>query len=1269
MLIKESFFKKYAIFCATIVTLAGLFYVLCWHLDFSSLLIIPPSTWPIPYLASICLLLSGIALFFLIFPVRFPIVKILGAFILGLGLIRIIEISTDIDLGQKGFTLHLLSYTPELFSQMVLLGAINFSLIGWIILVWDKCKASILCSNVSIFILLTITFLSFIGFLSYFLPINFSFKWYEILPINCYIALPVSILGTGLISIRYYYDLVAKVNVSKGFPLVTALTITFCNFILIMGFKSEKEFLLSQIIDQTAYHIQTMISKSFKTDLGSLHRLDLRTEFKKTLSDIEWQEETNSIMSDIEEIKSIIWADPNLVVKNRAPAYLDSLFQLSMLSDQQQSELQDSLKRNNVYVTFTRDGSSNILLFSPAYWNNAIQGVLIYVIDAQKFFSLALEQLIDHDYILSIHSDDNTPIYSLNENMVTKKHWTVSQTIALNNLELSITLTPTQSFLNLHISNTFLNFMNIGGIFFAVSMGLLFHFKQIAQRKNQELDQNQKKLKKTLEDFNYTLTSTNIGTWEWDPKTNALFYDPIAQALLGVPIGTVNSFDAFLKCLHPDDREEVKMNLKRMPDKPTASYSNTIRVIWPNGSVHYISTKAHTIKDPETNISKVVGVCWDDTDIFSFQLLTQMSGEISRIFNESSTFLDAALKILPLIKNAWGWEILILWQLNEQNGHLECSYFVQDPMVHDSAFQKETNALTGKESHSIPWQVCDSHKALWYKDFTEEAKDPRIESAKKEGLHGSLASPIFEGNKLTGVLELFKKESAYEIPEKILNALMVIGIEIGQFLKKRAIETSKAELAEIVTYSTDAIYSCDMNGIILNWNKGAEKTYGWTSAEIIGQSIIKLYPPNQMQEFDKTRSQLMKKQTVSHFETQRLHKNGSLIWVNNTYWLILDEKNNPIRASVLSQDVTENKIADLALKKAEETFRDFVENTQEWIWEIDTDYRFRYSNPSIQKILGYCPEEIQGKQVFNFIADSDQEKAKHEIQQCVNKKQGWELRTLAWNHKNGVIHYLESNAKPFLDKQGILIGFRGADRDITEKMNLEKVKNEFISVASHELRTPLTSIHGALGLLHTDTTLPEKAKELLAIAYRNSERLTKLISDILDYEKLQIEASDKNYKKIDLAKVVEESIQATIPIAKQFQVEVIKEAILPNILVLAKPMQLLQVMLNLLSNAIKFSPPQGKVFISMQTTGKSVRVSIRDQGKGIPLEFRPRLFTRFAQADSSDARSRGGTGLGLSICKSIIQNLDGTINYESTVDKGSTFYFNLPIQNKELKNE
>ena len=233
--------------------------------------------------------------------------------------------------------------------------------------------------------------------------------------------------------------------------------------------------------------------------------------------------------------------------------------------------------------------------------------------------------------------------------------------------------------------------------------------------------------------------------------------------------------------------------------------------------------------------------------------------------------------------------------------------------------------------------------------------------------------------------------------------------------------------------------------------------------------------------------------------------------------------------------------------------------------------------------------------------------------------------------------------------------------DISERKRLDRLKDEFVSTVSHELRTPLTSICGSLGLLMGGAArdMPEPARRLIAIAKSNSERLVKLVNDILDIEKLESGQVVFKFKVIEIRPLVEQIVDANLGFADAYLVRLRADLRAEGEL-WADPDRLSQALTNLISNAIKFSPPDGEVVVGAERSGDGFRLSVRDHGEGIPAGFRSRIFHKFAQADGTPSKKSGGTGLGLSIAKEIVGRLGGEIGFADAPGGGTIFYLDLP---------
>jgi signal transduction histidine kinase len=228
---------------------------------------------------------------------------------------------------------------------------------------------------------------------------------------------------------------------------------------------------------------------------------------------------------------------------------------------------------------------------------------------------------------------------------------------------------------------------------------------------------------------------------------------------------------------------------------------------------------------------------------------------------------------------------------------------------------------------------------------------------------------------------------------------------------------------------------------------------------------------------------------------------------------------------------------------------------------------------------------------------------------------------------------------------------------------LARMKDEFVSATSHELRTPLTSIMGSLALLAANAAgeLPAPTKRMIGIAHANARRLVALVNDILDFDKLVSGNLAFDLVAVNVGAILRECVEANAGFAAEHGVCLAVDPLPESLSVVVDRDRLLQVLTNLVSNAVKFSERDQLVTLGARQDGGRVRISVTDRGRGIPEEFRERIFTRFAQAHETDGRQKSGTGLGLAIVKELVERMGGEVGFDSEVPQGTTFRVELPM--------
>ncbi len=354
-----------------------------------------------------------------------------------------------------------------------------------------------------------------------------------------------------------------------------------------------------------------------------------------------------------------------------------------------------------------------------------------------------------------------------------------------------------------------------------------------------------------------------------------------------------------------------------------------------------------------------------------------------------------------------------------------------------------------------------------------------------------------------------------------------------------------------------------------------------------------------------------------------------------------------------------------ALRTSEETFRFAMENASIGMALVTTSGRFMKVNASLCDLLGYTESELLARDFQSITHPADLERDLDQLRLML----GGELRTYRMEkryfHKSGRTVWTLLSVSLVRHADGRPNYFVSQIQDISEQREMERVKGEFISTVSHELRTPLTSIRGSLGLVlgAMSDTLPRNVQNLLAIAQNNSDRLILLINDILDIDKIASGNMRFDMQEKSLLTVTAAAINANVSFVQKYGARIQLHEMDDSLRLLIDEDRYAQVLGNLISNAAKFSPPGAGIEVRGESAGSNLRVSVTDQGPGIPESFRARVFEKFSQGDSSPTRRAGGTGLGLHITRELVEHMGGRIGFDTEMGRGTTFWIEFPALN------
>jgi PAS domain S-box-containing protein len=491
-------------------------------------------------------------------------------------------------------------------------------------------------------------------------------------------------------------------------------------------------------------------------------------------------------------------------------------------------------------------------------------------------------------------------------------------------------------------------------------------------------------------------------------------------------------------------------------------------------------------------------------------------------------------------------------------------------------------------------------------------------------------------------------------PLRMVRALM-------DFTERKSAELRNVQLAAMVDAAQDAIIVKSLDGTISSWNGGAQRLFGYTSSEMIGQRVMRLLPPGQHEEESRILARLGRGDRIEPYETVRCHKDGRLVEVSVSVSPIRDGHGRIVGASKIARDITELKRREAAMQQAHEELREqakVLEMAQGLVRGMDN--RIVQWNMGAERLYGFSKEEVLGR-VSHELFRTEFPQPLAEIEEILLRTGLWEGE-LVHRRRNGDRLVVASQWVLHRNSAGIPVHVLEVDTDITERMAAQKaleIRNtdlqQFAYIASHDLKTPLRTISGFVELLQVNYAgqLDAQGADWIRRASEGAHRLEARIDNLLLYSRLDSRAAP--FEPVDCRAVLAETLEALESVIRETGAEVTADQ-LP--IVMGDSSQLVQLFQNLIGNGIQYrGPTRPRIHVSAKRTNGDWLFSIADNGIGIHPQYHERIFELFRRLHSQKAYP--GDGIGLTLCRRVVGRHGGRIWIESEPGRGCTIFFTL----------
>lgn len=478
-------------------------------------------------------------------------------------------------------------------------------------------------------------------------------------------------------------------------------------------------------------------------------------------------------------------------------------------------------------------------------------------------------------------------------------------------------------------------------------------------------------------------------------------------------------------------------------------------------------------------------------------------------------------------------------------------------------------------------------------------------------------------------------------------------------------EANLARVNALVENSDQAIVSEDVEGRIVTWNKGAERLYQYTAEEVLGESCDVLSPTNNRDGIHELRRKVRLDGAITHVETERVRKDGSIVEVSLMLSAIRDHRGAIVGVSDISHEITERKNAERQLAR----LALIANRTDNLVVVTDSAGRIEWVNDAFCRLTEYTLTEVQGRKPGEFLQGSETDpKVVARMRERLQRREGFDVEVLNYT-KSGRKYWVAIEARPVFNDLGAVSGYVALETDVTLRKQAEKEAREaierrdrFLAMLSHELRNPLGAIVNARKVIERVASDPQQVTQGCGVIQRQAAQMARLLDDLLDVARVTQGKIQLNKETIDLTRLAADVLEIIEPLATARQQHLEVSIASGPLWIRGDRLRLQQVQVNLLTNAVKYTPPSGRIQFVIQPDGNDATIRVRDSGLGIAAEMLPHIFALFVQCHATVDRTDGGIGVGLTLVRHLVDLHEGIVEAHSDGPGcGSEFIVRLPL--------